>query len=105
MDVQTELLREAVELLRLIAEPYIAKRDERLRSSLYDIVGKSSQRANAVRLMDGSKTQAEIRKETGIDQAALSRLTKALREAALVFEGDKPKLNIPLPTQFPVRAE
>jgi hypothetical protein len=101
MSEETDLLREAVELLRLIAEPHIAKRDEKLRTTLYSVVGKSEQKSNAVKLMDGTRTQAEIKKEAKIDAGALSRLTKTLREAALVSEGDKPKLVIPIPPNFP----
>lgn len=105
MDEQTELLREVVELLRLIAEPHIAKRDDKLRNALYEIVGKSKPRANAVKLMDGSRSQSEIGKEAKIDRGGMSRLTKALRETELVPEGDKPKLTIPLPPHFPERTE
>jgi hypothetical protein len=105
MDEQTELLREAVELLRLIAEPYIASRDEKLRIALFEIVGKSAPRAEAVKLMDGSRTQSDIRREAKIDKGELSRITKSLRESGLVKEGDKPMLAIPIPQHFPKRPE
>jgi DNA-binding MarR family transcriptional regulator len=106
MNEQTELLREIVVLLRLLAEPAIAKRDEKLRSSLYEIVGKSSARAKAVLSMDGTRTQAAICKEAGIDQGALSRLTKTLRGAGLIATDDKAlKLVIPIPPNFPERVE
>ena len=102
MDEQTELLREMVELLRLIAEPEIAKRDQKRGTALAEIVGKSPQRAKAILLMDGSKTQAAIIKEAGIEQSALSRFTKALRTAGLIANDDKlPKLLFPLPPNFP----
>jgi hypothetical protein len=101
MDEQTELLREIVELLRLIAEPAIATRDEKRRAALSEIVGRGKSKAKAVSLMDGQKNQATICKEAGIDQGALSRLTKALRTAGLIANDDKPpKLVIPLPPNF-----
>jgi hypothetical protein len=82
MHEQTELLREMRDLLLVIAEPALAKRDERLRASLLDIVGKSKAKAQATLLMDGLRSQAAICKESGIDKGALSRLTKALRAQA-----------------------
>ncbi len=98
MTEQTELLREMRDLLRVIAEPALAKRDERLRASLLEIVGKSKPKANAVTLMDGARTQTAIRKETGIDHAQLSRLVKALRNASLlVANSNHPKLVITVP--------
>ena len=101
MDEQTEILREILSLLRLIAEPAIAKRDEKLRSALYEIVGKSATRKKAVQLMDGTRTQATICKESGMDQGGLSRLTKGLREAGLLGDGEKaPRISIPIPPNF-----
>jgi hypothetical protein len=41
MNEQTELLRQIRDLLLVMAEPALAKRDERLRASLLEIVGKS----------------------------------------------------------------
>jgi hypothetical protein len=38
---QTELLREMRDLLRVMAEPALAKRDEKRRAALLEIVGKS----------------------------------------------------------------
>jgi hypothetical protein len=102
LNEQTELLREMCYLLRVIAEPQLAKRDERPRASLLGAVGKSKAGAKAVRLMDGSRSQAVICKESGIDQGALSRLTKDLRAKELLAPDDKhPKLIIAiLPTFF-----
>ena len=101
MDEQTELLREICHLLRVLAGPELAKRDERLRESLLDAVGRSKVGARAVRLMDGSRSQAIICEESGIDQGALSRLTKDLRAKELLAPGDKhPKLIITIPATF-----
>src|SRR5229473_1145021 len=89
------------DLLRVVAEPALAKRDETLRASLFEIVGRSKPRAKAVLLMDGSRSQAAIRKESGIDQGELSRLTKALRAKALVAADEKqPKLVVSIPPNF-----
>lgn len=101
LNEQTELLREMCHLLRVIAEPQLAKRDERLRASLLDVVGKSKAGTKAAYLMDGSRSQAIICKESGIDQGALSRLTKSLRAKELLMPDDKhPKLMITIPPTF-----
>ena len=101
MGVDTEILREIRDLLRLIAEPALAKRDERFRTSLQQVIGKSKQKAEAVVLMDGTRSQAAIRKDCGIDHGNLSRLVKALREADLIGPDDKhPKLVFPVPSNL-----
>lgn len=102
MNEQTELLREMRDLLRVIAEPTLAKRDEKLRESLRGIVGKSKYKAKAVFLMDGSRTQATIQRESGAQQADVSRLVKGLREAGLINKNpdENPKLVIAIPTNF-----
>jgi len=101
MTENTELLKEIRDLLRLIAEPALAKRDERLRASLQQVIGKSKQKADAVVLMDGSRSQAEVRKACGMDDGNLSRLVKALRSAELVGPDDKHlKLVFPVPSNL-----
>ena len=101
MPTELELLTEMRDLLRVIAEPALAKRDEKLRQSLVSIVGRSKGKARAVFLMDGSRTQAEIVKESGIDQGELSRLAKALRIATLIGVDEKhPKLVIAIPSNI-----
>ena len=96
----TELLREIRDLLRLMAEPALAKRDERLRAALQSIVGKGGKKAKAVVLMDGTRSQADIRKECGIDPGNLSRLVKDLREAELITPEEQPDLVFPLPSDI-----
>jgi hypothetical protein len=101
MNEQTELLREMRDLLRVIAEPELAKRDERMRASLLSLVGKSKVKAKAVVLMDGTRSQLAICKESGIDSGNLSRLAKALRTEALIASDDKrPKLVVSVPPNF-----
>jgi uncharacterized membrane protein len=100
MDEQTKLLSEIRDFLQVIAEPALAKRDERLRQALKEIVGKSPQRAKAIQLMDGSKTQAAIRDEIGWDKGNVSRFVKALREVGLVKGDDKIGLTISVPANF-----
>ena len=100
MSEDTELLKEIRDLLRLMAEPAIAERDKKLRASLIQVVGKSQRKADAVILMDGTRSQSAIRKECGIDMGDLSRLVKALREASLIQGDDKPKAVVPVPTNF-----
>jgi hypothetical protein len=102
MAENTEILLEIRDLLRLIAEPALARRDERLRASLQQIVGASKQKAKAVVLMDGMRSQAAIKKDCGIDFGDLSRLVKALRGAELIGPDDKhPKLVFPVPSNLP----
>lgn len=102
MTEDTEILREIRDLLRLMAEPALAKRDERLRTSLHQVIGKSKQKAEAVVLMDGTRSQADIRKDCRIDDGNLSRLVKALREAELIGPDDRhPKLVFPVPANLP----
>ena len=99
----TEILLEIRDLLRLMAEPALAKRDERLRASLPQIVGKSKQKAMAVALMDGTRSQAAIRQECRIDDGNLSRLVKTLRAAELIGPDDKHlKLVFPASGRFPL---
>ena len=101
MEEQPELLREILKMLMLIAEPQIAQRDQKLRATLIEVVGKEQLKAKAVALMDGTRAQSVICKESGIDQGGLSRLKKTLRERGLVGGDDKlPKLAIPLPPGF-----
>ena|ERR1700722_18469428 len=89
------------DLVRLMAEPQIATRDQRLRDELKRIVGRSAQKGNSVTLMDGSRPQVAICKSTGIKPGNLSTLVKELIQAKLLT-GDKkqPKLTISIPKNF-----
>jgi DNA-binding MarR family transcriptional regulator len=88
-------------LLQVMAEPALAKRDQALRASLLEIVGKSKAKTKAVLLMDGSRSQAVICKESGIDHGNLSRLVKALRAKELIKADEKhPELAISVPPDF-----
>ncbi len=101
MEEQTELLREILQVLRLIAEPQLARRDEAQRALLIEIVGKGVAKARAASLMNGTRTQSAIAKEAAIDPGALSRMTKSLRKAKLLRGEDKtPNLAISLPEEF-----
>lgn len=58
-------------------------------------------KAKAVHLMDGSRLQADIASETGIDRSDLSKCVKALRKARLLDPDEgHPKLVIPIPPDF-----
>ena len=102
MTEQTELLREIRDLLLVIAEPALAKRDEKFRESLTKIVGRSKPAAKAVLIMDGSRNQKQIRDESGIDAGNLSRYIKELRAASLINKDERqnPKLVIAIPPNF-----
>lgn len=101
MPGDTELLTEIRDLLRLIAEPALAKRDSRLRSALGQIIGTSQRKADAVALMDGTRSQAEIGKLCGWDTGNMSRLVGALRKDGLIQGDDKHlKLSFPMPANL-----
>lgn len=100
-DEQTALLREVLDLLRVIAEPALAERDKRRRATLAEMVGRSKPRAAAVLLMNGAKNQKTICAESGIDGGDLSRLVKSLRLNSLIGPEEKqPKLVITIPPNF-----
>jgi hypothetical protein len=89
------------DLVRLIAEPQIAARDKKLRDELIQIVGNGASKRKAVLAMDGSRTQMEIHKQTGMNLGNLSTLVKQLSKSQLL-SGDmkKPKLTFPIPANF-----
>jgi hypothetical protein len=95
------IVREMRDLLRLIAEPQIAARDEKLRAELLRILGRSVPKRQSLLLMDGSRTQAQISAQTGIRKGHLSELVKQLREANLLAgEAKNPTLAILIPAKF-----
>ncbi len=101
MSQEIELLMEIRDLLQIMAEPALAKRDEKFRVAIRSVAGKSQKKIDAIVLMDGSRTQAAITKETGIDPGQLSRLIKELEKAALINMDEKhPKLRVKLPLNF-----
>jgi hypothetical protein len=102
LDEQTELLREMRNLLLVIAEPALAKRDQARRTSLRETVGNGkTKNAKAVLLMDGKRTQAALCKESGINHGNLSRLVKKLRAKGLIKADEKhPELVITIPAVF-----
>lgn len=104
MSEESELLKaveEIRDLVRLMAEPAIAERDQKLRAELKRIVGNSTPKAKSVFRMDGSRTQAIIRSETGINQGHLSTLVKNLANSKFLSgDGKKPKLAISIPANF-----
>jgi hypothetical protein len=99
-DEQTELLREMRDLLRVIAGPALAKRDEEHKVALRELVGRSKAKTKAVLLMNGTKNRQTIRQESGIDQGDLSRLEKSLRDGGLITANEQPKLVTFLPANF-----
>jgi hypothetical protein len=94
-------VQEIRDLLRLMAEPAIAERDQRLRSELRRVVGNSARKARSVLLMDGSRTQSVIQREVGINQGQLSAFVKQLNVSNLLAsDGGQPKLAISIPANF-----
>lgn len=88
-------------LLELLAEDKIAQRDAKQRTALLEIVGTSATKQKSIFLMDGTRTQAEIRAETSVNQGHLSTMVGRLHQAKLLA-GDtkKPKLTISIPSSF-----
>lgn len=92
---------EVRDLLRLIAEPQIAARDEKMRNELTKLVSRSVPKQKAVLLMNGTMSRQSIIKESGIGPGHLSTLIKNMIEAKLVAnDGKMPKLTIQIPTTF-----
>lgn len=101
MSRDIELLTEIRDLLLVVAEPALARRDKKRRDSLRRIAGRSGKNAAAIMAMDGTKSQAEIVKETSVDKGNLSRLVKSLVVEALIAGDEKrPKLVIAVPRDF-----
>jgi DNA-binding MarR family transcriptional regulator len=101
MPREIELLTEIRDLLEVMAEPALAKRDAKMRSSLRTVIGSSGKKAKAALLMDGTRSQSAIAKESGMDQGNLSRLVRALAGAQLISADEKhPKLLTKVPPTF-----
>jgi hypothetical protein len=94
-------LRKIEQLLELLAEDKIAERDAKQRKSLREIVGASIPMQKSVLLMNGIRTQKEIRDATSANQGHLSTLIGKLF-AAKLLDGDTkvPKLVISIPANF-----
>ncbi len=91
---------EIIRLLRVIAEPSLAIEDKEPRAAIRKLVGRSSSKAQAVMLMDGSRTQSEIRQAVKIDSSDLSKLVKALRAEKLTSGEERPKLTLYVPPKL-----
>jgi hypothetical protein len=101
MSREIELLTEIRDLLQVLAEPGLAIRDAKMRTAVRAVVGSSSKKAEATLLMDGTRSQSSLAKESGMDQGNLSRLVKALAAAQVISADEKhPRLLVKLPTTF-----
>jgi hypothetical protein len=96
------VLTEMRDLMRLLAEPAIAQRDKKYRGELRAIAGSATgKKAKAIVLMDGTRKQAAIVNECGINAGDLSVLVKKLSAASLLVGDPKqPKLAISIPVNF-----
>lgn len=103
-DYETEMLKEVKKisaLLELLAEDKIAQRDAKQRTALLEIVGTSAAMQKSALLMDGTKTQKEIRAVTGAHQGNLSTMVGKLHQAKLLLGDTKtPHLVISVPPTF-----
>lgn len=103
-DYESEMLKEIKtisSLLELLAEDKIAQRDSKQRTALLELVGTSSTMQKSVLLMDGTRTQKEIRTATGAHQGNLSTLVgKLLKAKLLIGETKMPHLAISIPQSF-----
>jgi DNA-binding MarR family transcriptional regulator len=98
---EIELLTEIRDLLLVMAEPALSQRDARLRASLRTVVGRGGKKVKAALLMDGTRSQSMIVKESGMDNGNLSRLVKALADAKLIASDQKhPKILVRVPPTF-----
>ncbi|MGA2797437.1 MAG: helix-turn-helix domain-containing protein [Thermoguttaceae bacterium] len=96
-----ETIRKIHGLLELLAEDKIAQRDAKQRATLREIVGASTAKQKSILLMDGTRTQKEIRDETSVDQGNFSRMVgKMIKAKLLVGDTKTPKLNISIPPNF-----
>ena len=94
-------VEEIRDLVRLMAEPAIAERDQKLRLELRRIVGSSAPKSRAVFLMTGTRTQSDIQRESEINQGHLSTLVKQLKENELLSgDAKNPRLAITIPSNF-----
>ncbi|MBK9239269.1 MAG: hypothetical protein IPL75_03185 [Acidobacteria bacterium] len=100
MSQEIDLLTEIRDLLQVMAEPALAQRDAKLRSSLRAVVGSGAKKAKAAQLMDGSRTRSQVAKESGMDDGNLSRLVKALSDAKLITDQKNPKILVKVPYSF-----
>jgi hypothetical protein len=84
-----------------MAEPQIAARDKKLRGDLRRIVGRSVPKQKSALLMDGTRNQVAVQRETGMNKGHLSTLVKQLNESKLLVGDPKqPKLAISIPSNF-----
>jgi hypothetical protein len=104
VDTSADLLsaiQEIRDLVRIMAEPAVAEHDKKARGELRRLVGSSGKKAKAVFLMDGTRIQSAIQKESGINQGDLSTLVKRLSSSKLLSGDSKePKLAISIPPTF-----
>jgi DNA-binding MarR family transcriptional regulator len=101
MSREIEVLLEIRDLLQVMAEPALAKRDESFRTAIRLLAGKSEAKCKAVMLMDGMRSQSAIAKESGMDSGNLSRLIKSLSAQTLIASDEKhPRLRFKLPVNF-----
>jgi len=94
---EVRLLREIRDLLRPVADAYQDQYAERqalrrreLEATVRETVDASVKRRTAWNLADGSRSQREIHKQSGMDEGGLSKFFKRLRELDAI-EGDPPK--------------
>ena len=93
-------VREIRDLLQLVADPALAERERKLRIDLKAIVGSSAPKSKAVLLMDGTRTQRQIHRETGMNVGNLSTLVKQLKKSNLLSGNPNPALVIKIPANF-----
>ena len=96
-----EIIRKIYGLLELLAEDKIAQRDAKQRTTLLEIVGTGAAKQKSIFLMDGTRTQREIRAVTSVNQGNLSAMIGRLQKAKLLTGDTKtPKLAISIPQTF-----
>lgn len=95
------ILRKIHNLLELLAEDKIAQRDEAQRVILRQLAGSSVPKQKSILLMDGTRTQADIRRATSVNQGHLSTLVSSLfKENLLSGDIKQPNIAISIPKNF-----
>lgn len=95
------ILRKIHDLLELLAEEKVAQRDAKKRATLREVAGVSIPMRKSILLMDGTRSQKDIRELTSANQGNLSTLVGKLQKAGLLVPDVKlPKLSISIPATF-----
>ena len=98
--METEILAEIRDLLRLIAEPQLAERDAKHRQAIREIAGQGKKKQDAILLMNGDHDRKFIIEKSTIDASGLTRLVQALDGAGVLQNREPARLSVLIPHNF-----